>query len=351
MGIINQSENLKFLLGIREGGKNMKRYMLSIIFLMLIILSVSVSFSTVDNIIEIDMKKDYSTKQLNSILEQIKLIYPNRVEIETLGNSYGKLEIKVIRIKKVTTTYDFTKRYNKGVSNYLITGGIHGRETVNAKLLIKQIIYYLENNLIPDNVVLHYIPLINPDGYELSLFGPDNIENASYYLGQIDDLNYLRWKSNLRGTDINRNFPDIYLNLDTMKWIDIRGQTSSDLYVSENPSGAYYFGKEAGSEVETLCVMNYIKRYRLDGSVDYHSQGNVIYWRKWFMSKQYNNKVNKLVKQISNMIIMVLVISVIILQMFIDVPLLQLKQLRVKCYHLLLTMVKLLLIMIIRKLL
>ena len=194
--------------------------------------------------------------------------------------------IQALRIKHPETVYDKNLAYNKGIYHFIVIGGIHGRERVNPKLLIKQIEYYAMNNLVPKNMVIHYIPLGNPDGYDLSLSEGLN----SQYLENIDDDNYPRWKSNIRGVDINRNFPDTYLDLETLTWKDQWGHVDNRAYKSEEPSGEFYFGTYPGSEVETQLLVAYMNQYKFEMALDYHSQGEVLFINKQFMSKDYNNK-------------------------------------------------------------
>lgn len=246
--------------------------------IMLLIILTSVSFS-------LDITNQYSATELNNLIEQLDDLY-SEITIETLGVSYLNQPIKVLQLKNSETIYEKEKRYNKGIFHFLVFGGIHGRERLNPKLLLKQIEYYAKNELIPRNMVIHYIPLGNPDGYSLSLLNGFETD----FLKGIDDKNYSRWKSNIRGVDINRNFPDIYLDLKTLTWNDAWGRVDKKRFKSDAPSGEYYFGPYAGSEVETQILMNYMNRHKFEMFLDYHNQGEVLFVNKWFMSDEFNRK-------------------------------------------------------------
>lgn len=252
------------------------RKLIAIIFIIAALSSISFS---------LNITKDYNAWELNDLIDTLDNNY-NEVTVETLGTSYLNHRIKAIRIKNSETIYDDDMRYNKGIYHFLVLGGVHARERVNPKLLIKQIEYYLNNNKIPRNMVIHYIPLVNPDGYNLTLYNGINSE----FLQSIEDKNYPRWKSNIQGVDINRNFPDIYLDLETFEWKDAWGHVDNKAYKSEEPSGQYYFGRHAGSEVETQILMDYMNRYKFEMALDYHSQGEVLFVDKWFMSYFFNKK-------------------------------------------------------------
>ena len=244
----------------------------------------------------LDITKDYSAQALNEYIDDLSDTY-DEIDVEILGNSYLGKPIKVIQLKNISTQYNKDTRYTQGIDHFLVIGGIHGRERVNPKLLVKQIEYYAKNKLIPENMVIHYIPLANPDGYDLSLF--EGI--ATDYLADIADENYPRWKSNIRGVDLNRNFPDIYLALDEMTWINQWGRVDNHRYYSDEPSGEFYFGSFAGSEIETQLLMDYMNRYKYEMFLDYHSQGEVLFINKWFMPNAYNEKNSALAEIIKGL--------------------------------------------------
>ena len=250
----------------------------TVILIMFIVILSSVSFS-------VDMKKDYSANEINGLIDVLGDTF-DQVDVDNIGESYLNQRIQVLRLKHPETTYDKDTYYYKGLYHFLVIGGIHGRERVNPKLLIKQIEYYVKNNLIPKNMVIHYIPLANPDGYDLSLYEGLN----SNFLENINDKNYPRWKSNIRGVDINRNFPDIYLDLTTFTWKDQWGNVDNKNYKSNETSGEFYFGPYAGSEIETQILMDYMNRYKFEMALDYHSQGEVLFVNKWFMSESFNKR-------------------------------------------------------------
>lgn len=250
---------------------------------LLVIIVIVMIFTSPD--FALDMTKDYSSEEINKIISRLEETY-DEVTTESLGKSYLGEEIISIQLKNIATDYDENKRYTKGIYHFLVIGGVHGRERVNSKLLLKQIEYYANNKMIPKNIVIHYIPLVNPDGYDLSLF--EGIETE--ILDTIEDNNYPRWKSNIRGVDINRNFPDIYLDLKTMTWKNLWGYVNNRRHKSKVPSGELYFGLFAGSEVETQILMDYMNRYKFEMFLDYHSQGEVLYVDKWFMSDSFNER-------------------------------------------------------------
>jgi len=219
-----------------------------------------------------------TVEEINREIFELNLRYPNQTELELLGYSYEKAPIYVLRIlcSKIRS-YNSNKRKQEGITNYLILGGVHGREVVNPQLLLYQIKHYLENP-IEASVVLHYIPLINPDGYTISL---------------------REWKANGRGVDLNRNFPSIYYSIEERCWIDYWKKNDKKETIALVPNGSNYFGDAPGSEEETRIVMDYMNRHVYAMLVDYHSQGDEIYWGLWSMGEAYERYNKEIAKVVS----------------------------------------------------
>ena len=240
---------------------------------------------------EVSMELEYTSAEINQLLIQTHQEYPQNTELEIIGYTYLENPIYVLRlIGSQVSDYDSTKHKQPEINNYLILGGVHAREVVNPQLLLKQINYYLEGGGLDVNAVVHFIPLVNPDGYDLVLHG----------IGKPAG-DYKLWKANLRGVDINRNFPSFYYSAKEGMWVDYWGRCDNGL-VADKPGPSYYKGEYAGSEKETQAVMGYMNKYSFNLMVDYHSQGEVIFWGMWMMPAEYtkyNKKLADLVQSIN----------------------------------------------------
>ena len=170
----------------------------------------------------------------------------------------------------------------------LINSGMHAREYSNPYLVMEQLEQYLEcyeygtfrgrsYKELLDNVSVHIVPMVNPDGIAVSQFGesalrsPELIQTlracyaydtstrrtkssyAAYLVG---------WKANARGTDLNRNFSAGF---------GARAKTSY-------PSYAEYAGPAPFSEPETLSLGSVTLLCRPSVIISYHSMGEVAYW-------------------------------------------------------------------------
>lgn len=157
----------------------------------------------------------------------------------------------------------------------LFTASIHAREYITTQLLMKQTDEFLkdrENDYL-DEIAIHVVPMINPDGVAISQFGLDGIrtqEAKDYVTGVIMPADgstgspsyFTRWKANAHGVDLNRNFDAL--------WEAYAG--------SGHPSSDHYKGESPGSEPEAAALIRLTEDYSFARTVSYHTQGGVIYW-------------------------------------------------------------------------
>ncbi|MBH1941469.1 hypothetical protein I5677_11250 [Mobilitalea sibirica] len=214
--------------------------------------------------------------------------YQGIIKHVTIGRSHDNRDIVMLGL---------------GIGSKFITcvGGVHGRETINPIVLMKIIEYYAElytnykrqkqelfqqlsgffTNLISEyeqmiygsciyellqTYTILFVPLLNPDGYMISLLGYDSIRNEELRLEAIskDEL-HTEWKYNGRGIDINRNFP-------SRLW---------------RPKGTQ---DHPASEHETRALIKVFHQYKSEGFLDFHSRGKSIYYYRSMMSDIYNER-------------------------------------------------------------
>lgn len=165
--------------------------------------------------------------------------------------------------------------FGTGETHLLFVGGIHGGYEWNSVLLAYEMIDHLKTTpaLVADNLTVHIIPVLNPDG----LFEATNVEGR-FTLADIPNVDIHTTgigRFNANNVDLNRNFNCRWTPEGT--W---RGQTVSagaapfsepeakalQAYVAEtNPAAAIFwhsrannvYGSECGNEVapETLTLM------------------------------------------------------------------------------------------------
>lgn len=220
----------------------------------------------------ISLEKRYSYEDVFSSMKQLSQMYSDFVICRIVGQSHDDRLIPMIRI-------------GSGEQTLICTAGVHGRESINPVLVLKMIEEYCEaykhNQIIDDTYDVHqllnqysicFIPLVNPDGYEIALYGFTAIQNP--ILRQTIRMKKIAsecWKYNARGVDINRNFPC---------------KSYIQQQISEYPA----------SENETKALMNVFQDYSSVGYLDIHSRGKIIYYYRNSMSFLYNQKSHRLAK-------------------------------------------------------
>ncbi len=216
-------------------------------------------------------------KQYNTIIKYV-----------TIGESHDSRDIVLLKL-------------GCGQKYIVCCGGVHGRETINPVVLLRIIEYYAEyyinyrehrydlmmklksprlylkeeyvqmlygaciNELLQTFTIL-FVPLLNPDGYMISLQGYGTISSPELKeqclaMGQP----YPEWKYNGRGVDINRNFP-------------------CRLWKPKHPSDT------PASEKETKALIKLFHDYRTRGFLDFHSRGKQIYYYRSQMPDSYNRR-------------------------------------------------------------
>lgn len=215
----------------------------------------------------------YTYDQMLSDTEILKQVYPDLFTQDSIG-----------------TTADGRMLMHYVVGNpnaekqIFINGAIHAREYITFQLVMKQMCAYLAavDANVPygdvsyrdmwDNVQIHVVPLINPDGVQISQFGIDGIQTESvrdeiYSIASMDGASpsesyFDHWKANAQGVDLNRNF-DAY-----WEYYEGTGQPSSD----------HYKGTAPGSSPEAAALIDLTMSNNFLYTISYHTQGHVIYW-------------------------------------------------------------------------
>lgn len=238
----------------------------------------------------------YSYDKLISDARALADQYQGLVQNVTIGKSHDNRDILMLKL-------GIGKKY------MLFCAGVHGRESINPIVLMKLTeIYadhyvkydkdkeksrrrliepytYLEEDywstlfgrciheLLQTYTIL-IIPLLNPDGYMVSLTGYDAISDQELRKKALARrLPWKEWKYNARGVDINRNFP-------------------SRLWKPKGPDDY------AASELETRALIAVFHQYRIRGFIDLHSRGKSIYYYRSRMSDVYNERQLKVANRL-----------------------------------------------------
>lgn len=209
----------------------------------------------------------------NQIAEECQWIasqYPAITQLRLEGNSEDKRPIYSITI-------------GTGEKTLLCTAGVHGRESINPTVLVNMTKNYCEAYTkdlqslyreILSQYRIQFLPLLNPDGYEIALHGFDviqNKKNKKRILTRYSSISFSEWKYNARGVDLNRNF----------SCQSYRKQQKYD---------------QPFSEAESRILMQIFRREDSIGYIDFHSRGKEIFWYRAALNKAYNERQQKIAK-------------------------------------------------------
>ena len=148
--------------------------------------------------------------------------------------------------------------FGTGQTKLLFVGGIHGGYSWNTVLVAYELMDYLKANpgVIPANVKVTVIPVLNPDGLEKVVgtagrFTPRDVPSspAATIVGRF----------NANNVDLNRNF-------------DCDWQTTGT-WQNRTVSG----GSKAFSEPESLAIKNYVEANRPAAVVTWYSAAGGVY--------------------------------------------------------------------------
>lgn len=219
----------------------------------------------------------YTYDQMSQDIQKLSARYGSHMKVNVIGTSLDGRNL-----------YEIVVGNQNAPKHILIHAGIHAREYMTPLLVMKQLEYGLafydsgSYNGTPlsqlfNQVAIHYVPMVNPDGISISQFGESGIRSATLRqqirecyendkaLGRTSatyERYLLYWKADARGTDLNQNFP--------ADW----DQVSS----SPKPSYGTYKGTSSLSEPESQALANLAMSRNWALTISYHSMGNLIYW-------------------------------------------------------------------------
>lgn len=219
----------------------------------------------------------YTYDELTADIAELQAKYPDLLHVRVTGQSADGRDL-----------YELTLGNPSAPKTVLIHAGIHAREYVNPYLVMEQLEQCLDYYQIGtfhgvsyqalfDNVAVHIVPMVNPDGISISQSGesalrsPELVQtvrdcyarDAAARRTRSSYEKYLTvWKANARGVDINRNFD---LGFGAIAKVSL-------------PSYAGYPGVMPFSEPETLSLVAVTLQCSPSVTINYHSMGEVAYW-------------------------------------------------------------------------
>ena len=177
---------------------------------------------------------------------------PKEYKIKTIGKT--KFKRKIIAVERIL---------NKSFDTAIFLSSIHARENITTDLVLEMIKRGCFDKL--DNINLSFILMANPDGVELESFGLEKFPKIHHKMlceANGGSSEFLLWKANARGVDINNNF-------------DARFGTNVG---SKKPASQGFIGRNFESEKETKAIVRYTRKIKPFITISYHSKGEEIYY-------------------------------------------------------------------------
>ena len=140
---------------------------------------------------------------------------------------------------------------------------------------------------------LTLVPAVNPDGLDLVT---GELQQGEFYKGAVDIANRwpdipfpAGWKANIRGTDLNLQYPADWEKAKEIKYaLGVRGPAPQD-----------YVGTAALSALESRALYDYTLGLSPRLTLSLHTQGEEIYWRWGECEPEGARKIGELFAKLS----------------------------------------------------
>ena len=210
-----------------------------------------------------DKWKLYTYEDMRADIAALAEAWPELVSPGVLGMSVEGREIPFFLL-------------GRGKREVLLCASMHAREYVCTNVIMYMAERYcrcyaageslgeLDVRALLDQVRLVIVPMVNPDGVTLAQLGDAYAEGkpaAEMPLTDAAENGIFCWKANIRGVDLNANWP--------LRW---------GLRRVEGPSSADYPGSAPLSEPESQAMLTLLEGGDWCSLCSFHTAGECIYW-------------------------------------------------------------------------
>lgn len=238
---------------------------------------------------------------INNFLNNIPTYDSYQNIIKHIKNNYYNF----IKVSSIGSTILSRSIYSFSIGNLdnptLFIGTVHSQEWLTGLLLIKfiyEILDVYKKNIFFHNFNISYelksngiiiVPIVNPDGLEIAVNGPDSSKHLSKSVKEIMKKSDKTWQANARGVDLNHNF-------------DAGFKLSREIETQNNINGympRQFGGFTPNSENETKALINLCSKYNFKRVLAFHSQGEEIYYKYGKHTPYSSNIIANILKEYS----------------------------------------------------
>ncbi|WP_110112545.1 M14 family metallocarboxypeptidase [Bacillus sp. CGMCC 1.16541] len=232
----------------------------------------------------VNPKTVYTYTQMQRDLTILEKMYGDFLEVHTIGQSVDGRHLYAVKL-------------GKGKKEIFINGSHHAREYISTNLVMEKIDQYAysyargtkigayHTRTVLDDTAIWFVPMVNPDGVSLVQLGHKSAKRPQDVLKMNGgSTNFASWKANVRGVDLNKQYPANWNNL---------------CCNARYPGPENYKGTKALSEPEAKALYDFTLKHNFRAAISYHSSGEILYW--YF--KQQGSQLQrdeKLARKISN---------------------------------------------------
>jgi len=206
----------------------------------------------------------YTFERMQQDLNKLMEIYPF-ITLQSIGTSVmGKPIIEV--------------QIGKGPTSIQMNGSMHANEWITTPAIMAYLNDYLlavTNSEALNGIAsfplyvqhtLSIVPMVNPDGVNLVLDGLPMQEPYRSEVYKINDYStdFSGWKANIRGVDLNKQFPALW-ERDAVKG-------------PQSPAPRDFSGTAPLTEPEAIAMVKLAEDRHFDILIAFHTQGQEIYW-------------------------------------------------------------------------
>lgn len=215
---------------------------------------------------------NFSSNVVYENLDSLRASYPF-LDVGSAGRSVLGKDLPYVRV-------------GRGQKEVFYSAAIHANEWITSIILLEFLHEYcnaIQNNStiwgfsarrLFESVSIYIMPIVNPDGVDL-VTGSIPRNSTAYSQAQEISNSFPNipftdgWKANIRGVDLNLQFPAGWQNARNIKYSQGFNRPAPRDFVGFGPL----------TEPEALAIYTFTLRHNFRLVLAYHSQGEVIFWQ------------------------------------------------------------------------